>query len=193
MEFKILETKDLILKPFQTLNKDEKERLVKEIVENANEEDILNNTRIIELLKKEKIKTYNAEFATKFVNNKNEDSIEIAIYNKEDEFVGMTGISDIDEYNKNCSMGYWISKNQRRKGYITQAAKKVIEFAFKELKLHKINVSAFSYNEGSNKVLEKQGFRLVGTKKENVYRYNKYYDENIYELLSEDYFKLSNS
>ncbi len=180
----ILETENLILLNLNNLNKKEKERFVTEQVEEFKDKEILENTKICEFLNGRK---YTLKDSEDFVNLKT-DRYVFAIYTKQtNKFVGVIGIDNIDNYNKNASPGYWAAKSQRGKGYMTQALKEVIKSCFEDLKLHKLNISAFDYNIGSNKIIQKLGFELIGTKKENIFRNGKYYDENIYELLKSEW------
>ena len=46
------------------------------------------------------------------------------------------------------------------RGYVPEAARALIDLAFKELKLHKIELTCFGYNLQSQRVAEKLGFTL---------------------------------
>jgi RimJ/RimL family protein N-acetyltransferase len=178
-----LETKDLILLNLDNLNESDKKILEKQITENCNEKDIQNNTYICEFLNG---REYTLKDANEFINTKS-NRYTFAIYTKNKEFVGMMGIDEIKIFNKNGNPGYWISKNQREKGYASQAFKIYLESCFKDLNLHKLNITAFDFNIGSNKIIKKFGFKLIGIKKENYFRNGKFCDENLYELLKSDY------
>jgi ribosomal-protein-alanine N-acetyltransferase len=177
-----LETKDLILININKLNQIQKETFVKQQVEEFEDEEIINNTGICEFLKG---REYNIEDTKKFMNLET-DRYVFVIYNKQNKLVGVIGIESINRYNKTGDLGYWISKNQRRKRYISQAIKIFLQSCIQDLKLNKINSSAFDYNIGSNKVLQNIGFKQIGIKKENRFRNGEYCDENMYELFQKD-------
>ncbi|VVB80687.1 Acetyltransferase (GNAT) domain protein [uncultured archaeon] len=59
-------------------------------------------------------------------------------------------------------IGYWIGKEYRRKGYVSEIVPKVIEYAFNELKVEKIIAKVLIDNIASQKLLEK--FNFVKTK-----------------------------
>lgn len=74
---------------------------------------------------------------------------------------------------------------------MTEAAKKLLEFAFNSLKINRLNISAFVENNASNKVIKKLGFVFESTKKQAMRSKatNKLHDVNTYGLLKEDWEK----
>lgn len=55
-----------------------------------------------------------------------------------------------------------MSKEYWRKGYATEAVRLVLEYCFKWLNLRKVYARVYEYNIASQRVLEKDGFKLVG-------------------------------
>lgn len=181
MTNKIL-TPKLTLKRILELEQIKKNKLAEEIFESIDDQ-IINNTLIIEILQKRNETKYSLELAESFVNNSDPNNQTFAIYNIENEFVGIIGI-EINTYNNNGNLGYWISKHQRKKGYIKQALPEFITYCFKILNLHKLTAETFSINKISTKILKKNNFKLCGTKKDQFKRNDKYYNEKIFELLN---------
>ena len=64
-------------------------------------------------------------------------------------------MSDDDE------TGFIISENHRDKGYVTEAAKAVMEFAFQSFDLNFISSSTHPENVTSQRVHEKLGFKKL--------------------------------
>lgn len=67
-----------------------------------------------------------------------------------------------------ATIGYWIGKEFRKKGYMTEAAKAVIAFCFEKWKVMRIEITAEERNKASQKVIEKcrlkfEGIRRMGT------------------------------
>ena len=58
---------------------------------------------------------------------------------------------------------YCISKDYTCKGDATQAAKGLIKYLFESTNCEVLNATALTYNTPSNKVIEKCGFRVMGT------------------------------
>lgn len=57
-------------------------------------------------------------------------------------------------------LNYWLGRIFWNQGYGTEAAKRVLGFAFHDLKAEKVRASVFDDNSGSGHVLEKLGFKL---------------------------------
>ena len=57
-------------------------------------------------------------------------------------------------------IGYTLHPDYWGRGYVPEAARALIDLAFKKLKLHKIELSCFGYNFQSQRVAEKLGFTL---------------------------------
>ena len=57
-------------------------------------------------------------------------------------------------------IGYILHPDYWGRGYVPEAARDLIDLAFKELNLHKIELSCFGYNLQSQRVAEKLGFTL---------------------------------
>lgn len=107
---------------------------------------------------------------------------------KEDgKVAGVTELCKIDWKNKNATLGYWIGKNHWNKGITTEAVKLILNFAFNQLKLHKVSADLFENNIASKRVLEKSGFKLEGRFRETRVRYNKWQNELRYSILAKEY------
>ena len=57
-------------------------------------------------------------------------------------------------------LGYTLHPDYWGRGYVQEAARALIDVAFKELGLHKIELSCYSHNLQSQRVAEKLGFTL---------------------------------
>ena len=113
-----------------------------------------------------------------------------AVVEKEsNELIGNINLHRYDEVNSNIKLGYFIFDNYRNKGYVTEGVLEVINFLFKEAKIHRITASAISTNKASNRVLIKTGFKLEGTRKEDSRIDGQYYDSNIYGLINPEEIK----
>ena len=57
-------------------------------------------------------------------------------------------------------LGYILHPDYWGRGYVPEAARALIDLSFKELNLHKIELTCFGYNVQSQRVAEKLGFTL---------------------------------
>jgi RimJ/RimL family protein N-acetyltransferase len=86
-----------------------------------------------------------------------------------------------------AEMGYWIAVPYWNKGYCTEAARKMLEYGFKELKLNRIFAHHMVRNASSGRVMEKIGMKYEGTLRQHVIRWDKYEDLKIYSILSSEF------
>lgn len=82
---------------------------------------------------------------------------------KKNKLIGKIRISNI-VYGifKNGIIGYSIDRYEQGNGYMTEAVSLILKYAIEELGLHRIEASALIDNEGSKKVLIKNGFKVLG-------------------------------
>lgn len=85
-------------------------------------------------------------------------------------------------------IGYVLSQDYWGKGLMTEAVKRVLEFAFKKLNLDFVSVSHFPFNARSKRVIEKCGFKYEKTLKNSCTNYNgEKLDEMCYILTKAEY------
>jgi len=101
-----------------------------------------------------------------------------------DKIVGGIGLSKVNKKEKTAGVGYWISERYWRKGYVSEAVKKIIEFAFNKLKLKELIIPVFVENTGSNALAKKVGGKFIKRKKKACIAKStgKTHDENIYKI-----------
>lgn len=66
------------------------------------------------------------------------------------------------ENDRALMLGYAIGKDYWRNGYMTEAAKAIVSYGFRELDLDLISVYCYSSNDRSRRVIEKCGFEYEG-------------------------------
>ncbi len=120
------------------------------------------------------------------IKKRKEYSLGIILKN-ENKLIGAISLMHIDCKNKNAELGYWLGKKYWGKGYMTEAVKLMLKFAFEKLKLHRIYANLFEKNVASRRVLEKASFKLEGIMREHKYRYNKWHNELKFGILKKEY------
>jgi RimJ/RimL family protein N-acetyltransferase len=86
-----------------------------------------------------------------------------------------------------AEMGYWIARPFWRKGLMTEAATAATRWAFETLGLHKVTITCFDGNVGSQRVIEKVGYRFLCRSEEDVWRDGKWHAHLRYELISSEW------
>jgi len=102
-------------------------------------------------------------------------------------FAGLIGFKDSDYDNEKTEIGYWLSEAFQHKGIVTLACQKLIEFAFDELQMNRIQIKAAEGNAKSRSIPERLGFHLEGIERCGEKHANGYFDLCVYSLLKSEY------
>lgn len=118
---------------------------------------------------------YTAEYQLQMIRKSEADRAEdrkydFLIFHKEDQrMIGTVGLSFVVRGPiQSCMIGYNLDQAYNGKGYMTEAVKLVVRYAFEELKFHRITGEASPKNPGSIRVLEHAGFHKEGIAISNV-------------------------
>jgi ribosomal-protein-serine acetyltransferase len=101
-------------------------------------------------------------------------------------FVGLIGLKDTDFDNKKTEIGYWLSEQYQHKGIITNSCKTLIDYAFDEMKLNRIQLKAGTENRKSIRVAERLGFKREGIEREGELHSRGFVDLVVFGLLKAD-------
>lgn len=85
---------------------------------------------------------------------------------------------------QSCFIGYYLNFLHNGKGYMTEAVRLAVKFAFNEIHLHRIEAGVMPHNLPSMKVLEKSGFHKEGIAQKNVLINSKWEDHQVLAILS---------
>ena len=100
------------------------------------------------------------------------------------ELVGCCGLTNINFKEGHAEVSIYIGAEKwQGKGYATDTLRLLLEYGFKELRLHRIYAIIFEYNEASIKLFERNGFKLEGRHREARFWDGKFHDEWVYGLL----------
>ncbi|MDF2537523.1 MAG: hypothetical protein K0S76_544 [Herbinix sp.] len=105
-----------------------------------------------------------------------------AIVNKENnKVVGSIGLhKDHLRSADNVKMlGYVLSEDYWGRGFVTEAARAAIRYAFEEMGIELLSVNHYSFNQKSKRIIEKCGFYYEGTLRHST----KIYDGSVYDLV----------
>ncbi|ASS74320.1 RimJ/RimL family protein N-acetyltransferase [Tumebacillus algifaecis] len=83
-----------------------------------------------------------------------------------------------------CLIGYFLDQSQNGKGYMSEAVRLAVDYAFQTLRLHRIEAGVMPHNIGSIRVLEKAGFHTEGIAKKNVKINGKWEDHQLMAILN---------
>ena len=110
----------------------------------------------------------------------------VADRNTPDQGIGTVILSDIDQKNGVAQVHVKLAVACQRKGYGTDALKALIDYAFKQMRLHCVYAHVLSYNEPSQRLFRKCGFRKEGVLRARAYKDGNYIDTISYSVLNDE-------
>lgn len=115
----------------------------------------------------------------------NGTNIDLGIF-KDDKLIGKIKLSNI-VYGifKSGILGYSIDKDEQGKGYMKESVNLILDYAFSECELHRIEASALVDNEKSIGVLEGCGFKKLGVNEKYLLIDGKWRDHVTYYIVEE--------
>ncbi|MBL4955158.1 GNAT family N-acetyltransferase [Neobacillus sp. YIM B02564] len=103
------------------------------------------------------------------------------------ELVGAIGIHQIDWYNKMASFGYYLVKNAEGHGIISRSVKALLNYAYFELGLNRIEIRCGAKNTKSRAIPERLGFVMEGTIRDGELLNGYYHDIVLYSMLAREW------
>ena len=117
----------------------------------------------------------------------NGDSISFGIYDR-DRFIGKIKLSNIVMgVFRNGFIGYSLDEKEQGKGYMKEALNLVLNYAFKEIKLHRVEATTLIDNVRSQKVLESCDFKYIGISEKYLYINGKWRDHKVFYKINPHY------
>ncbi|UYZ22604.1 GNAT family N-acetyltransferase [Mesobacillus jeotgali] len=98
------------------------------------------------------------------------------------ELYGAVALSNNQRFS-NGEIAYWIGEEFWGRGYATEAAQAVIEFAFEVKGYHKVYARYFQSNPASGKVMQKMGMKEEGVLIEQVKKEGRFEDLVCYGII----------
>lgn len=98
--------------------------------------------------------------------------------------IGCIDLFDFDPVNMRAGVGIMITKEERGKGYASEALSLIIDYAFDRLKLHQLYSNILSDNKASLELFKKKHFTIIGVKKEWIRVNNSWTDEYLLQLIN---------
>lgn len=116
----------------------------------------------------------------------NGSSINLGIY-KNKVFIGKIQINNIVRgVFQNAFVGYSIDKEEQGNGYMKEALNIVLDYAFDDMELHRIEASTLVDNERSQSVLRSCGFKEIGISRKYLFINGKWRDHKIFYRVNEE-------
>lgn len=113
------------------------------------------------------------------------DFVAVIIYKGQK--IGLIGFKLTDFVNKKTELGYWISKEFENKGIVTKSVVKMIDYAFNNLELNRIQIKCGIGNEKSSKIPKKLNFKFEGIERSAELLNGKFIDAEVYSILKDEW------
>ena len=98
-----------------------------------------------------------------------------------DRLVGVISLAPKNRHD-DSETGYWLDKDYRNQGIMTESLKAVIAFGFKN-GCHRVSACHFASNPRSGRVMEKAGMKREGLHRESLKKNDQYMDDVVYGIL----------
>ncbi len=111
-----------------------------------------------------------------------------AIVRKEDDaFLGTVSLLRLDETEKSCSFAYMLGRAFWNRGYMTEALTAVLDFAFGQIGVERVETDHFADNPASGAVMEKAGMKRAGVLPGRYEKDGVIHDAVLYRITKEDW------
>jgi RimJ/RimL family protein N-acetyltransferase len=101
--------------------------------------------------------------------------------------IGFVMFFHVNERAGNGEVAYWLSPAVHGEGYSKEAVSLVLDYAFGNRRLHRMEARALETNEASRGLLESLGFREEGVSRDAKFVRGEHVDVHDYGLLAEEW------
>ena len=123
-----------------------------------------------------------------WINNKSKGYNFAIVLREGNRLIGNVSLVDVHPVNQTATLGVFIGeKGDRNKGYGKEAIKLLLEYGFNTLNLNNIMLSVYSFNKTAIRTYEKIGFKMIGFRRNAIYRDGKFYNDIYMDILKSDY------
>ncbi len=101
--------------------------------------------------------------------------------------VGSAGVHSLQRSSRSASLGYWLAAEAQGRGIVTRAMSALIDKAFLDHGLERIDIRADAQNARSRAVAERLGFPYEGTLRREYWNGRSYVDLAVYSLMRSEW------
>jgi ribosomal-protein-serine acetyltransferase len=103
------------------------------------------------------------------------------------EMAGQVEYNYIDWVSRRTEIGYWLGAQFQGKGLMTKSCRVLINHAFEELKLNRVEMQCAVENRRSQRIPERLGFRQEGTLLQAEWMHDHFNDLVVYAMLASEW------
>ena len=113
------------------------------------------------------------------------ERIQLSIW-VEGNFAGMVELKKLSQ-GANGEIGYWIGREFQGRGLVTKTVELLLDYGFREMGLHRIQIQAATGNQRSRAIPERLGFTHEGTLREVALLNGAFVDYEVYSILAREW------
>jgi ribosomal-protein-serine acetyltransferase len=105
---------------------------------------------------------------------------------KDRRLYGVVGLEAFAHLHQSVELGYWLRTDATGHGYMTEASRAIIQWAFGVLHAHRIRVAAATDNHASLAVIARLAFRFEGIARQAERCHGRWLDHAVFGMLASD-------
>lgn len=105
----------------------------------------------------------------------------------QNQIAGLIGLKSVDSQNNKAELGYWLGNEAVGKGVMTRSSKAVLDHAFQELDLNRVQLKCAVNNIRSCNIPKQLGFSFEGIERQGELVHGRYYDLKVYSILRKEW------
>ena len=105
----------------------------------------------------------------------------------QEKFVGQVGFHNLNLTGKSTHMGYWLAKTAQGKGLMTKTCRALVDYAFNELELNRVQINCNVENIKSRAIPERLGFQMEGVHRQVEWLNEEFRDRAVYAMLKAEW------
>lgn len=99
---------------------------------------------------------------------------------------GIVGLEACVHLHRACELGYWLRQEVTGRGFMTEASRATLDFAFRHVGVHRVRIAAATDNHPSLAVIARLGFRFEGIARQAEWCDGRWLDHASFALLASD-------
>lgn len=100
---------------------------------------------------------------------------------------GGIGLHKINWLDRNVEIGYWLDAGAQGRGIVTEACHAVLNYCFREIKLHRVGIRCAVENTKSCAIAERLGFTREGVLRQAQGLHGAFVDNALYSILASEW------
>jgi ribosomal-protein-serine acetyltransferase len=111
----------------------------------------------------------------------------LAVRDKESRrFLGVVSLESLAHLHQSADLGYWLRTDATKSGYMTEAARETVRWAFRDMRCHRVRVAAATDNHASLAVIRRLGFAFEGVARHAERCAGRWLDHAVFAMLATD-------